>query len=81
MADPLIVPRAMPAEYTIAEAEAHERGFRQGIEAARRACQLVHDRAPDMATCQTAIAAIRHIEAIPPPARPSPTRLGILGEG
>ena len=76
----MIEPRPMPADYTLAEAEAHARGWRQGIEAARRACQLTHDDAPDMAFAKAVLLAISRIDAIPPPARPSPTRLGILGE-
>jgi hypothetical protein len=75
-----IQPRPMPADYTTGEADAHTAGWRQAIEAARRACQVLHDASPDMPTCTTLRMAINRIEAIPAPARPTRTRLGILGE-
>jgi hypothetical protein len=81
MPEPMIQPRPMPRDYSLEAADAHERGFEQMREAAKRACQLLHDHAPDMATCEAMRLAINRIEAIPAPARPSPTRFGILGEG
>jgi hypothetical protein len=60
----------MPREYTTGEADAHERGYRQGIESARRTLQILHDRAPDLATCRALLAAITAIDAVPHPARP-----------
>lgn len=80
MTAPMIQPRPMPTDYTTAEADAHARGWRQAIEAAKRACQILHDHAPDIATCEAMRLAVNRIEAIPAPARPSPGRFGILGE-
>jgi hypothetical protein len=61
----------MPWGYTCDQADAHERGYQQGVESARRTLQLLHDRAPDMPTCQVLRQALASIDAIPTPARPS----------
>jgi len=66
----VVSPRPMPREYTTDQADAHQRGYLQGIESARRILQLLHDRASDMPTCRALLAAITVIDAVPHPARP-----------
>jgi hypothetical protein len=83
----------MPRDYTTAEADAHEAGWHGAVNAAIAAIAAI----PVGAECQphegpfargsragramALQAAADALASLTPPARPSPTRLGILGEG
>lgn len=71
----------MPADYTTAEAEAHALGSVEMRAAAILACQTLAASETAGAARFALDLAVERIKAIPAPARPSPCRLGILGEG
>lgn len=82
----------MPADYTTAEADAHEAGWRQAVSAAIAAVAAIPIAPPDPyggayqrgsrdGRAMALDAAADALASLTPPARPSPCRLGILGEG
>jgi hypothetical protein len=87
------MPEPMPRDYTLAEADAHEAGWRQAVNAAIAAVAALPVAPSDQAydgpftrgqragRAMGLDAATQAIASLTPPARPSPTRLGVLGEG
>jgi ribosome modulation factor len=83
----------MPREYTLAEADAHEAGWRQAMNDAIAAVAAFPLEAADQPYdgpfqrgqrngWRAAMDRVgKALASLTPPARPSPTRLGVLGEG